>query len=451
MPIPGSMTDSSLLASPAEVAAAAGATDLFVLRRISEGRFAHVGGVGRGGGWAGIVEVLEEELAPAALEITVSEATEPTHIFGPYWARWALTIKLTDDVFVVFGGEPPLERLADDEYLSLARYAADGLVEVAAAKRLADELEVLTAVQGLLRQPPESTPELLAHVVEHATRALSCELGVAYLDERDLSAVCDLRGDSVLEHVDVVDAAQEVLRRGRFPSCVQRASVEDLPAPFSSADGIHSYYLIELKTSPRGILVLMHTDSAPPRGFTSLCQTLGLQVADAGRLLLEASLLRDRMQQNLVRAEAEARRDTLTGLANRLAWEEACVEVKRDVPAAIVIVDGARLKAINETFGHDQGDRVLCRIAEVLKSCVRGDDVVARLGGDEFAILLREPEVAEAVVARIRATIAGSRLPDGTAIEVACGWTIESGGDLVAAQRRADAAMLTEKRDRRAA
>jgi diguanylate cyclase (GGDEF)-like protein len=445
------MTDSSLLASPAEVAAAAGASDLFVLRRISEGRFAHVGGVGRGGGWAGIVEVPEEEVAPEAGPLTLRETAEPAHVFGPYWARWALTIKLTDDVFVVFGGDPPRERLSGDEYLSLARYAADGLVEVAAAKRLADELEVLTAVQGLLRQAPESTPELLAHVVEHATRALSCELGVAYLDERDLTAICDLRGDSALDHVDVAAAGREVLRRGRFPSCVQQAAVEDLPAPFSSADGIHSYYLMELKTSPRGMLLLMHTDAAPPRGFTTLCQTLGLQVADAGRLLLEASLLRDRMQQNLDRAETEARRDPLTGLTNRLAWEEACAEVELDASVAIVIVDGARLKAINETYGHDQGDRVLCRIAEVLKSCVRADDVVARLGGDEFAILMREPEAAEAVVDRIRMTIAGSQLPDGTPLEVACGWTSALGGNLAAAQRRADAAMLTEKRERRAA
>jgi diguanylate cyclase (GGDEF)-like protein len=444
----------SRFASPAEVAAAAGVDDLFVLRRIAQGRFAHVGGVGRGGGWAGIVEVDESELPPADRPLVHCGTQEPCHVFGPYWARWALTVRLSDDVVVVFGGDRPEETLSLEEYAALAEYAAGRLSEVAASKRLADELEVLTAVQGLLRQPPESTPELLAHLADHATRALSCELGLVFLAEQQLFALCDLRPGAPLEDDAVLAAARTLASRtGSFPSCVQRASGDDLPSPFSSADGIHSYYVLELKPPATGILLLMHTNASPPRGFTSLCQTLGLQVVEAAQPLLAASLMRDQMQHSLDRAQAEARRDSLTGLANRLAWDEACANAPDDAPIGVIIIDAARLKAVNETYGYHYGDDLLRQIATLLRECVRETDTLARLGGDEFAILLHggTEQHAQAVVERIKARVSEATLPDRTSVQVACGWTIERDGDLAAAQQRADAAMLTEKRERRAA
>jgi|SRR5579884_46513 len=437
----------------AEVAVAAGADDLFVLRRIAAGRFAHVGGVGRGGGWAGIVEVDEHELAPTADRVAVRQSDEPEHVFGPYWARWTVTVRLSPDLVVVFGGEPRTDELSRDEYVLLAEYAAEQLVEVAAAKRLADELEVLTAVQELLRQPPEATPELLGHLAGHATRALSCELGVAYLAEQKLVAVCDLRERTPLAESEVLAAADQLLAASPLPRCSQDAVCQDLPAPFSAADGIRSYYFLELKEPARGFLLLMHTDTAPARGFTSLCQALGLQIAEAAQPLLTASLLRDRMDERLRSAEAAARRDPLTGLANRLAWDEACARVSDQPPTGVVIIDAARLKAVNESYGHHFGDELLCRIADALRASVRADDVVARIGGDEFAILLPSSDEAEvkSVIGRIRARVADARLPNGDPMEVACGWTVERSSNLAAAQKRADTSMLDEKRARRAA
>jgi diguanylate cyclase (GGDEF)-like protein len=449
------LRDYSGAASPAEVAAAAGATDLFVLRRVADGRFAHVGGVGRGAGWAGIVEIDADEIAPLDAAVTRSVSDVPEHVFGPYWARWTARVHLSLDLVVVFGGNDFPTDAPDAELVTLARYACDGLAEVTAAKRLADELEVLNAVQDLLREPPETTRDTLDRLAQNATRALSCELGMAYLVEPELAAICDLRPGSELDEPAALAAGAVLARRESFPACRQQASVDDLPTPFSAADGVHSYYLLELVAPARGVLVLAHTNAAPPRGFTSLCQTLGMKLVEAAQPLLAASLLRDSMQDDLTRAEADARRDPLTGLANRLAWNEACTEVSGsgDSPVGIVIVDAGHLKKINETYGYHVGDKLLQDIADVLRGCVRDSDTLARLGGDEFALLLQgsDEEGVSAIADRIRSRVAATQLPDGSPLTVSCGWAIARNEDLGAAQQHADAEMLNEKRSRQSA
>ncbi|MDQ1466886.1 MAG: hypothetical protein QOH10_1301 [Actinomycetota bacterium] len=86
-----------------------------------------------------------------------------------------------------------------------------------------------------------------------------------------------------------------------------------------------------------------------------------------------------------------ARRDALTGLLNRLAWEEATARYASSTePLGVVLADVDGLKAANDGFGHDLGDRLLRAVSEVLAAATpeRGGAFAARLGGDEFAILL---------------------------------------------------------------
>ncbi len=87
-----------------------------------------------------------------------------------------------------------------------------------------------------------------------------------------------------------------------------------------------------------------------------------------------------------------ARRDTLTGLANRKAFTEAAQGVlarsQGDAgQGALLMLDLDGFKPINDTLGHATGDRVLIALARALESTARATDVVARLGGDEFAVL----------------------------------------------------------------
>jgi diguanylate cyclase (GGDEF)-like protein len=80
-----------------------------------------------------------------------------------------------------------------------------------------------------------------------------------------------------------------------------------------------------------------------------------------------------------------SRVDELTGVLNRRGWSEARENV--DVQVGLLFADIDAFKAINDTFGHAVGDRVLCEVADALSRVVRPGDVVARMGGDEFAVL----------------------------------------------------------------
>lgn len=93
--------------------------------------------------------------------------------------------------------------------------------------------------------------------------------------------------------------------------------------------------------------------------------------------------------------------DCLTGLANRRALQCAAqremARINRSGRAAcVVLADIDHFKAINDDFGHAQGDAVLRLIAETLRAQTRATDTVARWGGEEFALLLPETDLAAA-------------------------------------------------------
>jgi len=82
--------------------------------------------------------------------------------------------------------------------------------------------------------------------------------------------------------------------------------------------------------------------------------------------------------------------DILTGLYNRAYFEEELkrYDSSRYYPLSIVMIDVNRLKVVNDTFGHQEGDRLLKHLSQLLTSVSRQGDILARIGGDEFAILL---------------------------------------------------------------
>lgn len=114
--------------------------------------------------------------------------------------------------------------------------------------------------------------------------------------------------------------------------------------------------------------------------------------------------------------------DTLTKLYNRRGFEERfAMEAQRAfysaTPLSVVLVDIDHFKRVNDTFGHPEGDRVLCEIASVLKACVRKMDAVARYGGEEFVLILPQAGLEESsgIAERIRRQVEGMRFDVGRA------------------------------------
>jgi diguanylate cyclase (GGDEF)-like protein len=439
-----------------EVAAAAGAVDMFLFRRIDPGRFAHIGGVGRGVGWAGIVEVGVADEPFVAEALTTNTVVrryvgEAWHVFGPYYGMAVTIVPVDDDLFAVFGSDD--ERLldvTDAEFRELAGFASQSLTGVIAAKRLADELEVVNAVRDLLRAPGSSFDEALQSIATQAAMALSCEVGVLYAREHGRVAVYDPTGILADKSGAIKSVMEGIAERGNVPNCIQDAASSELPFPFSTADGLVSYYLLGFDEPVTAILLVAHTTAAP-RGFTLLCQSLGLRLVEAAVPLLTTALSRDGLREDLERAAEQARRDTLTGLSNRLAWDEAVARVPQDGrPVSVIQLDCCSLKQTNDTFGHHTGDRLLRTVAHLITSSVREPDLVARVGGDEFAILLVDADetIAASVVDRIEQAVDAEPMIETVKIAVAVGSATTRVGDVTAAQQAADALMLSHKRER---
>ena len=99
----------------------------------------------------------------------------------------------------------------------------------------------------------------------------------------------------------------------------------------------------------------------------------------------------------------QATHDPLTGLYNRAGYEQllAGLDISQ---TALLLVDADHFKAVNDTHGHEAGDRVLKKIADALYANFRPDDPICRIGGDEFAVLMHCPDgMREALIeARIK-------------------------------------------------
>lgn len=89
--------------------------------------------------------------------------------------------------------------------------------------------------------------------------------------------------------------------------------------------------------------------------------------------------------------EYQADHDAMTGLLNRAAYQNQKQRLmESSSPTAYVMIDANRFKDINDTYGHDIGDKVLKVIADNLKTAFRFTDLVIRLGGDEFCVILQD-------------------------------------------------------------
>jgi diguanylate cyclase (GGDEF)-like protein len=167
-----------------------------------------------------------------------------------------------------------------------------------------------------------------------------------------------------------------------------------------------------------------------------------------------------RTNRRLESAQSKLRRmvitDPLTGCRNRRFFDEIIGrELQRHrrygIPMSMVFVDVDRFKAINDTLGHDAGDRVLREVAAFLLSNIREADYVFRWGGDEFLVLLSCEEAEASARAHTLQTEFGryalaASLPAGVGLSIGCAEVPEHATSVMAVIRTADERMYDNKR-----
>ena len=148
--------------------------------------------------------------------------------------------------------------------------------------------------------------------------------------------------------------------------------------------------------------------------LVSTADRAGFAVDAAARLGRFAELVALGIANAQVRSEllSRAMTDPLTGLANHRAFHERlAVEVERadrhGRHLAVAVMDLDHFKAVNDTYGHPVGDRVLRELADRLRALTRPEDEFARVGGEEFALILPEcdPAAAAAILERMRRAV----------------------------------------------
>jgi len=172
---------------------------------------------------------------------------------------------------------------------------------------------------------------------------------------------------------------------------------------------------------------------------------LQADLAEQVRLRSEVTQTNEALEETVKRRTAELQEansqleslsttDSLTGLANRRRfdsyWEqEWCRAQRQATPLAVIMLDVDHFKLYNDHYGHQQGDRCLQRVAEVLRASVRrAGELAARYGGEEFVVVLpgasgeQAAETAQLILKALRAEqLPHASSPDGSVVTVSLG------------------------------
>ena len=145
-----------------------------------------------------------------------------------------------------------------------------------------------------------------------------------------------------------------------------------------------------------------------------------------------------------------AQEDPLTGILNRRGFLDEMIRLTNDGGrGCVVLLDVDHFKTVNDTLGHDEGDRILCALAAALTQETRRVDIVARWGGEEFVIFLPGcmEEEAGRIVGRIGQVLRDAPIGEvnGRPITFSAGVSPLHHGDVAAAVMRADEALYRAK------
>ena len=156
----------------------------------------------------------------------------------------------------------------------------------------------------------------------------------------------------------------------------------------------------------------------------------------------------------------QSRTDALTGVGNRLAYEQRLVDVYQlwksgDVDLSLIVCDIDHFKQLNDTHGHQAGDQALQSMAAILRQNVRSTDLLARYGGEEFVVLvisnqIRDENIAEKVAENLRLAVERAKFSyegEELSVTISCGYAKFCKGDGIEEPfARADKALYQAKK-----
>jgi diguanylate cyclase (GGDEF)-like protein/PAS domain S-box-containing protein len=254
------------------------------------------------------------------------------------------------------------------------------------------------------------SPRALRHALQYAVTRHRSEAALAHL-----AAIVEASGDAIFRCApDATVLSWNRSAERIFGLAAPQAVGQPFLTLFSAAQGAEGRLLLDrLRRGGPPEELEAHLVG---RGGATVHLSIGVSpIRDrGGRMLGAAVVARDVTRSRELEAEVVALslHDELTGLLNRRGFVELCeqqmkVARRNGRPLMFLYLDLDRLKTLNDSFGHGEGDRALRATAAILKESFRETSIIGRLGGDEFAVLVvdADPASAPGLLQRLRRSI----------------------------------------------
>lgn len=336
----------------------------------------------------------------------------------------------------------PLKREADDERLISVNREQALLVE---SKRQEFEASLHRAME--MAGTEDAVYSTTAKAIALGTVHLDAEVLLSDSSDAHLKRAVSVGGDQRHAKCGVLEPRDcPAIRRSQTLTFASSEDLEACPHLENRDTGPCSAVCVPVSVGGRSIGVLHAAADRMLRPTAADTAVLEAVASEAGARL--------GMLRVMEAVHLQAATDPLTGLLNRRSFENRAQDLmRRSVPFALAMGDLDHFKKLNDSHGHDAGDRALRAFAQTLRSSLRGEDLVCRYGGEEFVILFPHRSSSEAAVAlgrvqqELLVTVAGGAVAPFT---VSFG-VAHSEGDqtLEDVCRAADAALFRAKREGR--